>query len=252
MSGQFDSKVVLVTGAGSGIGAATAKAFAQAGARVMLADINADQGQACQAAIEAAGGTAAFMRTDVTQAAQMQALVAQTVERFGRLDILHNNAGISSTGKLLADIEEADFDRIVAINFKSVWLGMKYAIQQMERQGGGVIVNTASALALTVLPGSSDYNATKHAVAGLTKTAAVEYGGRNIRINAVCPGVIRTAMLNANPNLAELEPKLVAVHPVGRLGEVHEVANAVLWLASDAASFVHGSLMTVDGGWTAQ
>lgn len=248
---QFQDKVVLVTGAGSGIGAGVAQAFARAGARVMLADINAEQGQQCLAAIEAEGGQAAFFQVDVTSAAQMRDLVSATVSRFGRLDVVHNNAGISGSNHFTADIEEAEFDRVVAVNLKAVWLCMKYAIEQMLEQGGGVIVNTASALALTVLPGSATYNATKHAVAGLTKTAAVEYASRNIRINAICPGVIRTAMLNNHPDLAELEPKLVALHPIGRLGEVEEVVKAVLWLASEDASFMHGSLVTVDGGWTA-
>ncbi len=248
---QFQDKAVMVTGAAAGIGAAVAKAFAREGARVMLADIDATQGQQTLAEIEAAGGQAAFFPLDVTRAEQMQALVAETVRRFGRLDIVHNNAGISGGNRLTADIEEAEWDRVVAVNLKAAWLCMKYSIEQMLTQGGGVIVNSASALALTVLPGSAHYNATKHAVAGLTKTAAVEYAARNIRINAVCPGVIRTAMLERAPNLAELEPKLLALHPAGRLGEVEEVASAVLWLASDGASFMHGSLMTVDGGWTA-
>ena len=248
---QFQDKVVMITGAAAGIGAAVAKAFAREGAQVMLADIDARQGQQTLAEIEAAGGRAAFFQLDVTRAEQMQALVAETVRRFGRLDIVHNNAGISGGNRLTADIEEAEWDRVVAVNLKAAWLCMKYSIEQMLTQGGGVIVNSASALALTVLPGSAHYNATKHAVAGLTKTAAVEYAARNIRINAICPGVIRTAMLERAPNLAELEPKLLALHPAGRLGEVEEVANAVLWLASDGASFMHGSLMTVDGGWTA-
>lgn len=248
---QFQDKAVMVTGAAAGIGAAVAKAFAREGARVMLGDIDPVQGQRTLADIEAAGGQAAFFPLDVTRAEQMQALVAETVRRFGRLDIVHNNAGISGGNRLTAEIEEAEWDRVVAVNLKAAWLCMKYSIEQMLAQGGGVIVNSASALALTVLPGSAHYNATKHAVAGLTKTAAVEYAAKNIRINAVCPGVIRTAMLERASNLAELEPKLLALHPAGRLGEVEEVANAVLWLASDGASFMHGSLMTVDGGWTA-
>ncbi len=249
---QFKDKVVLVTGAASGIGEAVVRAFAREGARIMLADINALQGQQVLASLETRGAEASFRAVDVTQAAQMRDLVAACVERWGRLDILFNNAGISGGYGLTAEVAEEEFDQIVAVNLKSVWLGMKYAIAQMLTQGGGVIVNTASALSLTVLPGSAPYNATKHAVAGLTKTAAVEYARHNVRINAVCPGVINTAMLRNRPDVAELLPRLTALHPAGRLGEVDEVAEAVLWLASDGASFTHGSLMTVDGGWTAQ
>ncbi|MNM85044.1 2,5-dichloro-2,5-cyclohexadiene-1,4-diol dehydrogenase [compost metagenome] len=249
---QFKDKVVLVTGAASGIGEAVVRAFAREGARIMLADINAIQGQQVLASLETRGAEASFRAVDVTQAAQMRDLVAACVERWGRLDILFNNAGISGGYGLTAEVAEEEFDQIVAVNLKSVWLGMKYAIAQMLTQGGGVIVNTASALSLTVLPGSAPYNATKHAVAGLTKTAAVEYARHNVRINAVCPGVINTAMLRNRPDVAELLPRLTALHPAGRLGEVDEVAKAVLWLASDGASFTHGSLMTVDGGWTAQ
>lgn len=248
---QFKDKVVLVTGAGGGIGAGTAAAFAREGAKVMLADINLEQGRQRLAEIEAAGGKAAFVGIDVTSAEQMQALVNETVQRFGRLDIVHNNAGISGGNDFVAEVTEAEFDQIVAVNLKAVWLCMKYSIGQMLKQGGGVLINTASALSITTLPGSAPYTATKHAVAGLTKTAATEYGRQNIRINAVCPGVIRTAMLNSHPQLDEIEPRLLALHPAGRLGEIDDVVNAVLWLASDGASFMHGSLMTVDGGWTA-
>lgn len=251
MDQQFKNQVVLVTGAGSGIGQASAMAFAKAGARVAVADIDAAAGAETVANIMKADGQATFFQVDVTVASEVEQLVRQIVQTWGRLDIAHNNAGITCPNALTAATQEADFDRVVAINLKGVWLCMKYAIDQMLTQGSGVIVNSASALSLTVLPGSAPYNASKHAVAGLTKTAAVEYASKNIRINAVCPGVITTPMLsNARPDPASVEA-LVGLHPAGRLGTVEEIANAVLWLASPGASFVHGSLVSVDGGWAA-
>ncbi len=252
MTQQFRNQVVLVTGAGSGIGQATALAFARGGARVAVADIDAAAGAETVAKIAAADGEALFFRVDVTRASEVEQLVRQIAQTWGRLDIAHNNAGISCPNALTAETLEADFDRVLAINLKGVWLCMKYAIDQMLAQGSGIIVNSASALSLTVLPGSSPYNASKHAVAGLTKTAAVEYASKNIRINAVCPGVIVTPMLESNrPDPAFIEA-LVGLHPVGRLGMVEEIANAVLWLASPGASFVHGTLLSVDGGWAAR
>lgn len=252
MEKQFSTKVVLITGAGSGIGRAAALAFAAEGARVAVADITATGADETVSLIEAAGGVARVFRVDVTRAAEVEALVRHVVETWGRLDVILNNAGVDNEMAPIVDTSEADFDRVMAVNVKGVWLCMKYAIAQMLQQGGGVVINTASALSLTVLPGSSPYNASKHAVAGLTKTCAVEYGAKNIRINAICPGVIRTPLLENHPNLAELEKSLLPLHPIGRLGTVEEVADVILWLASDQASFVHGALVTVDGGWTAQ
>lgn len=252
MSKPFESKVVLVTGAGSGIGRAAAVALAGRGAAVAVADIGEAAGLQTVAQIEAAGGTARFFKTDVTRSDDVARLVRHVVDSWGRLDIALNNAGIAGPTADIAETPEADFDRVIAVNLKGVWLCMKYAIAQMLVQGGGVIINTASALSITVLPGSSPYVASKHAVAGLTKTCAVEYGKRNIRINAVCPGVIRTPLLESRPNLAELEKALIPLHPLGRLGTVTEVADCIVWLASDQASFVHGALISVDGGWVAQ
>lgn len=252
MEKQFSTKVVLITGAGSGIGRAAALAFAAEGARVAVADITTAGADETVSLIEATGGVARVFRVDVTRAAEVEALVRHVVEAWGRLDVILNNAGVDNEMAPIVDTSEADFDRVMAVNVKGVWLCMKYAIAQMLQQGGGVVINTASALSLTVLPGSSPYNASKHAVAGLTKTCAVEYGAKNIRINAICPGVIRTPLLENHPNLPELEQSLLPLHPIGRLGTVEEVADVILWLASDQASFVHGALVTVDGGWTAQ
>lgn len=249
MGPSFQDRVVMVTGAGSGIGQASALAFARAGARVAVVDIGASAAQT-QAQIEAEGGVARSIVADVTSAADVQRMVRDTVAAWGRLDILHNNAGISSAQASTADTLEADFDRVMAVNVKGVWLCMKHAIAQMLQQGGGVIVNTGSAMSLTALPGSCAYNASKHAVAGLTKTAALEYAKHHIRINAVCPGVIVTPLLAKTPGADKIMDVLTGVHPIGRLGTVDEVTSAVLWLASDGASFAIGSMLSVDGGWT--
>lgn len=252
MEQQFKQKVAMITGGGSGIGRAAALAFAREGARVAVADITEEGGNETVRLVESAGGTARFFKVDVTRSDQVQALISGIVSQWGRLDITLNNAGVDNDMKPIVETSEAEFDRVMAVNVKGVWLCMKHAIPQMLAQGGGVIINTASALSLTVLPGSSPYNGSKHAVAGITKTCSVEYGAKNIRINAICPGVIRTPLLENHPNLPELEASLLPLHPIGRLGTVEEVADVILWLASDRSSFVHGALVTVDGGWTAQ
>ena len=255
MDASLRDKVVLVTGAGSGIGWGTARAFARAGAKVAVADISRTCADSTACQITQAGGEAFSYCVDVTDAEQVASLIADISVRWGRLDILHNNAGTASENRPLAETPVDDFDRVMGVNVKGVWLCMKYAIAQMQKQGGGVIVNTASALSLTVLPGSSPYIASKHAVAGITRSAAVEYARHNIRINAVCPGVIRTPLIEKSignsRDPASFQKQLVDLHPVARLGTVDEVVNAVLWLASDQASFVHGTLLGVDGGWAA-
>ena len=248
---MFNNKRVLVTGAASGIGRASALAFARQGARLFLVDLDEDKLEAVAADLREHTRDVYTFACDLTVPEQVQTLRAELINCLAGLDILFNNAGIGGSGAYTADISEEEFSRIIAVNVTSVWRMMKLAIPMMQEQGAGVIINTASALSLTVLPGSAAYNASKHAVAALTKTATTEYAAQNIRINAICPGVIQTALLASRPDHAELEPRLVALHPAGRLGQVDEVAEAVLWLASDKASFVHGALFTVDGGWTA-
>lgn len=248
----FSDKSVLVTGAAGGIGRAAAIAFAREGARVAVCDVDAAGGEQTVAQIVQAGGEAVFIRADISQADQVENLVSSVVAKFGRLDCAFNNAGIEIEHLPLAEADEAVFDRIMSVNVKGVWLCMKYEIRQMLKQGGGAIVNTASVAGLVGAPLQPIYAASKHAVVGMTKTAAAEYGKAGIRINSVCPGIIRTPMLD---RALEREPRreksIVKVHPIGRLGEAEEIANAALWLCSNAASFVTGHQLAVDGGLTA-
>lgn len=252
MTTAFNGKVAIVTGAASGIGRATAEAFATAGAQVVVADINQDEGERVVAAISNSGGKAVFMHCDVSQDEQVQALVRQTVERFGKLDIAFNNAGIEIEQSKLADGDEATFNRIMDINVKGVWRCLKHEIPAMLAGGGGAIVNTASVAGLGAAPKMSIYSASKHAVIGLTKSAAVEYARKGIRVNAVCPAVIDTDMFR---RAAEADPRkadyAAAMHPVGRLGQASEIAAAVLYLCSDSAGFTTGVALPVDGGSTA-
>lgn len=248
---SFANKVVLITGAASGIGRGVALAFARAGASVVVADIAVDEGEATVATINAAGGQAMFVRADVAVSADVEALVAKTVASYGRLDCAFNNAGVEEENQRLAESEDAVFDRMMAINVRGVWLCMKHEIRQMLTQGGGTIVNTASVAGLVGAPKHAIYAATKHAVVGLTKSAAIEYGKKGIRVNAVCPAVIRTPMLErALARDATWEEGLRKLHPIGRIGEIDEVAHAVLWLCSDQSSFVTGHSLAVDGAMT--
>jgi NAD(P)-dependent dehydrogenase (short-subunit alcohol dehydrogenase family) len=254
MPESLHGKVALVTGGGSGIGRATALAFAREGAQVVVADVVVEGGEETVARIKHTGGAATFVKTDVARAAEVEALVAAAVATYGRLDCAHNNAGIEGVEAFTADYPEEDWDRVVAINLKGVWLCMKYELPQMQRQGSGAIVNTASIAGLVGAYRMPAYVASKHGVAGLTKAAALEYAKAGIRVNAVCPGVIRTPMVerfffSRHPRA---ETRLTAAEPVGRLGTPEEVAEAVVWLCSDAASFVTGHTMTVDGGMVAQ
>jgi NAD(P)-dependent dehydrogenase (short-subunit alcohol dehydrogenase family) len=253
MAGRVAGKVTIVTGGGSGIGRATALAFAREGAKVVVADIVIAGGEETVRMIKAAGGEAIFVKTDVVKTAEVEALVKKTVDTYGRLDCAFNNAGIEGEIAPTADCTEENWDRVVDVDLKSVWLCMKYEIQQMLKQGSGAIVNTASVAGLVGFQGIPAYVAAKHGVNGLTKTAALEYAKSGIRVNAVCPGVIQTPMVErafrSSPQFGEAA---AALEPVGRLGKPEEIAEAVVWLCSDAASFVTGLPMAVDGGLIAQ
>ena len=253
MARRLEGKVGLVTGAGSGIGRATAQMFASEGAKVIVADINVEGGEDTARLIKAAGGEATVVKADVSKAAEVEGLIKSAVETYGRLDCAHNNAGIGPAGLPTHEYPEEHWDQVLGINLKGVWLCMKYEIAQMLTQGGGAIVNTASVAGLVGLRRSSAYVASKHGVAGLTKTAALEYAEAGIRINAVCPGAIHTPLLErAFARNPDRQQQFLAAEPVGRLGSPEEVAEAVVWLCSDAASFVTGHLMAIDGGWVAQ
>lgn len=252
MANWFVGKVALVTGAGSGIGRASAQKFAQEGAKVIVADIVAEGGKETVRLIREAGGEATFVKTDVSQAREVEALISSTVEIYGRLDCAHNNAGIEGSSAPIAESSEADFDRVISINLKGIWLCLKYEVIQMLKQGGGgAIVNTSSVAGLVGFSGITPYTASKHGVAGLTKAVALEYATSGIRVNAVCPGVIDTPMIDRFASDPQVRAQLLAQEPVNRLGTPQEVANAVAWLCSDEASFMTGVPMPVDGGFVA-
>ena len=250
MATSLKGKVALVTGGSSGIGRATALAFAREGAKVVIADVDVEGGHETVRMVKEASGESTFVKTDVSKAAEVEALIAQTVQGYGRLDCAFNNAGIAGATASTADYTEGDWDSVIAINLKSVWLCMKYEIPQMLGQGGGAIVNASSINGLIGNAGKCGYDASKHGVIGLTKTAAIEYARAGIRANAVCPGVIRTPMAYRSPRFDEA--KWPGLQPIGRLGMPEEVAEAVVWLCSDVASFVTGHSMLVDGGYVAQ
>ncbi len=253
MAGLLDGKVALITGGSTGIGRATAQIFAREGAQVGVADVNAEGAEETVRLIQAAGGAALFIRADVSQATDTEAMVRTVVETYGRLDCAFNNAGIEGEMQSTQDYSEAAWERVMGINLKGVWLSMKAEIQHMLGHGGGAIVNTASAAGLVAVPSLSAYVAAKHGVVGLTKTAALEYAKAGIRVNAVCPGGVDTPMVQRvfgrNQELAEAA---IASEPVGRLAQPAEIGEAVAWLCSDAASFVTGHPMAVDGGMVAQ
>jgi NAD(P)-dependent dehydrogenase (short-subunit alcohol dehydrogenase family) len=250
---EFDGKVVLVTGGGSGIGRATALAFAREGAQVVIGNRNVQRGEETVSMIHDAGGTASFRRTDVLVAAEIEALVDHAISKYGGLDLAFNNAGLEGDVRPLVEQTEANYDAVMDINVKGVWLSMKYEIPRILERGGGAIVNCASVAGLIGFPGIGIYAASKHAVIGLTKNAALEYSALGIRINAVNPAVIDTEMVDRLANGMNMKKDdLTTFHPIGRIGRVEEVAEAVLWLCSPRSSFVTGHSLIVDGGFTAR
>lgn len=253
---RFEGKVAIVSGAASGIGRATAVAFARDGAEVTVGDVDFEGGEETVRLIKEAGSKAIFVSTNVAKAADVKAMVDQTIETFGGLDLAVNNAGIEGALAPTAEYEEDSFDKVISVNLKGVWLGMKYEIPRMLDRGGGAIVNTSSILGTVAFPTAAAYTASKHAVIGLTKVAALEYATENIRINAVCPGFIETPMVMDRGLVARENPEvldqLLNLEPVKRLGKPEEVAEAILFLCSDAASFVDGHALLVDGAYTAQ
>lgn len=247
----FQDKVAIVTGGSFGIGRATALAFAKRGAKVVIADWIEDPGTA--GLVQAAGGDATFVKCDVSLNSDVKAMVEKTIEKYGRLDYAFNNAGIEGLSAPTADCTEENWDRVMNVNLKGVWLCMKHEIPHMIKQGKGAIVNTASVAGLVGFLNIPAYVASKHGMNGLTKAAALEYAKSGIRINAVCPGVIKTPMIDRfTGKNKEVEKQFETMEPVGRLGLPEEVAEAVIWLCSDNASFVTGINMPVDGGWVAQ
>ena len=253
MSSPLADKVALVTGAASGIGRAAALAFAREGARVVLADVDVQCGEETAQLVTKSGGEAAFLKADVSSSADVENVVSVATQTYGRLDFGFNNAGVLGSGASMIDFTEDDWDDVMGVNLKGVWLCMKYEIPAMMQSGGGAIVNVSSVAGLVGSQHSPAYAASKHGVVGLTKTAALQYAPHDIRVNCVCPAAVFSPMLETlvtrNPQVGD---RLLASQPNGRFASPEEVAEVVVWLCSDAASFVTGAALPVDGGYTAQ
>ena len=247
---NFEGKIAFVTGAGSGIGRASARAFATLGATVLVTDVNGQSAEEVAGEIGNEGGRAFSFALDVTDTSAIEALLNQMSDRFGRIDFAHNNAGIEDSFAFTANSEEANFDRLIATNLKSVWACMKYETAHMLRQGEGVIVNTASVAGVVGVPGNTAYCAAKHGVVGLTKAAALEYAGNGIRINAICPGLTKTGIVD---RLSAAMPDAVAavMPPMQRMADPQEIGDFVAFMCSEKASYLTGQAISVDGGWTA-
>lgn len=251
METSLKNKVAVVTGSAFGIGRATALAFAKKGAKVVLVDWSEDPETLNQ--IIASGGEAIFIKCDVSKATDVKVMVEKTIATYGQIDCAFNNAGIEGTPASTLDCTEENWDKTMNINLKGIWLCMKYEIPEMLKRGKGAIVNCSSVAGLIGYPGLPAYVASKHAVIGITKTAALEYAKEGIRVNAVCPGVIKTAMMDRlTGEKKEEEDKFISIEPMARMGLPEEIANSVVWMCSDEASFVTGHAMAVDGGLVAQ
>ena len=250
MQKRFHNKTALVTGAGSGIGRASALAFAQEGANVLVSDINPQGGEETVQMIRESMGEAHFVQCDVSQAAQVEKLIKTAVDKFSRLDYAVNNAGVSMRPAATVEIDEAEWDRVININLKSVWLCMKYEIPQMQKIGGGTIINISSLGGIRGKEGTLAYTASKHGVIGMTKTAALEYAKEGIRINAICPGLTESGMTAGLDNYPDLAQQLITQIPMGHMGQSQNIADAVVWLCDNTASFITGHVLVIDGGQT--
>ncbi len=250
MSTRFEGKTAVVTGAGSGIGRYSALALAQEGASVMVSDIDTQGGQETVRMIQESNGEAHFSPCDVSQSDQVENLIQATVDRYGRLDCAINNAGVSMRPSSTVELDEAEWDRVIGINLKSVYLCMKYELPHMQARGGGAIVNVSSLAGFRGKAGTLAYTASKHGVIGMTKTAALEYASEGIRINAISPGLTESGMTTGLDQRPELADDLIALIPMGRMGLSQNIADGVVWLCGDTASFVTGHVLVIDGGQT--